>query len=103
MFSPTTFLLTRDFRTKDCLFPVRKCFQFHFCFLKPIAANGKNNFLFFGVWPVVVAQKVERSLPSLEVRGSNRVIGKYYAPVPTVNSVEKTKRKRKKAENGQSF
>ena len=43
--------------------------------------------------PVVVAQLVERSLPILEVRGSNPVIGK---KLFTLNCIEMLKTKKKR-------
>ena len=51
-------------------------------------------------WAVVVAQLVERSLPTPGVRGLNPVIGKllYWAfkRLATVNCIEKTKIKKKR-------
>ena len=52
---------------------------------------------------VVVAQLVERSLPLPEVRGSNPVLGKNLYSTFTVNCIEKTKIKKKEAENGPFF
>ena len=49
---------------------------------------------------VVVAQLVERSLSTPEVRGSNPVIGKF---ICTINCVEKTKIKKKEAGKGPIF
>ena len=43
---------------------------------------------------VVVAQLVERLLPTSEVHGSNPVIGNNFYWMLTVNCIEKTKRKR---------
>ena len=40
-------------------------------------------------WAAVVAQLVERSLPTPEVRSSNPVIGKIYVAFNTVNCIEK--------------
>ena len=40
-------------------------------------------------WAAVVAQLVERSLPTPEVRSSNPVIGKNYVAFNTVNCIEK--------------
>ena len=52
-------------------------------------------------WVVVVAQLVERLLPTPEVRGSNPVIFKIYIEhLFAVNCIEKTKIKKKEAENG---
>ena len=49
------------------------------------------------VWAVVVAQLVERLPPTLEIRGSNPVIGKTFIKhLFTVNCVEKTKIKKKR-------
>ena len=52
------------------------------------------------LWAVVVAQLVERSLPTTEVRGLNPVIGKLLYQtlncLPTVNCIEKTKIKKKR-------
>ena len=47
-------------------------------------------------WAVVVAQLVEQSLPIIEVRGSNPVIGKKLYWIFTVNCIEKTKMKKKR-------
>ena len=51
-------------------------------------------------WAVVVAQLVERLLPTPEVRGSNPVIGKLlywiFNYLPTVNCIERTKIKKKR-------
>ena len=59
------------------------------------------------IWAVVVAQLVERSLPTPEIRGSNPVIGKLlyrtFNCLSTVNCIEKTKIKKKEAGNFQSF
>jgi len=44
---------------------------------------------FNAVAAVVVAQLVERSLPTPEVRSSNPVIGKIYVAFNTVNCIEK--------------
>ena len=46
--------------------------------------------------PVVVAQLVERLLPIQEVRNSNPVIGKKLHWTITVNSIVKTKIKKKR-------
>ena len=48
-------------------------------------------------WAVVVAQLVERLLPTPEVRGSNPVIGKKLYWTFNVNCFEKTKIKKKEA------
>ena len=56
------------------------------------------------IWAVVVAQLVERSLPTPEIRGSNPVIGKLlyqtFNCLSTVSCIEKTKLKKKEAGNG---
>ena len=52
---------------------------------------------------VVVAQLVEQSLPTPEVRGSNKAIGKNLCWTFTVNCIEKTKIKKKEAGNGPFF
>ena len=49
---------------------------------------------------MVVAQLVERSLPTLEVRGSNSVIGKKICWILIVNCVEIWKDKNKEKESG---
>ena len=49
---------------------------------------------------VVVAQLVERLLPIPEAHGLNPVIGKNLYWIFTVNCIEKTKIKKKEAENG---
>ena len=47
--------------------------------------------LFKVYWAVVVAQLVERSLQTPEVRGSNPVFGKIYDErLPTLKCIEKT-------------
>ena len=64
---------------------------------------GENSFdNLFQVWAVVVTQLVVRSLPILEVRGSNLVTGKklYIEHLFSVNCIEKTKIKKKDAGNG---
>ena len=48
---------------------------------------------------VVVAQLVERLLPTTEVRSSNPVIGNIYIEYLLVNCIEKTKIKKKEAWN----
>ena len=53
-----------------------------------------------GVWAVDVAQLLERSLPTPEVRSSNPAIGKLSYGMFTVNCIEKTKIKEKDAGNG---
>ena len=50
----------------------------------------------FTVWAVVVAQLVERSLLTPEVRGSNPVIGNNLYWIFSVNCIEKTKIKKKR-------
>ena len=47
-------------------------------------------------WAVIVAQLVELSLSIPEVRGSNPVIGKNLYSTFIVNSIEKTKIKKKR-------
>ena len=48
-------------------------------------------------WAVVVAQLVERSLQTQEIRGSNLVIGKFYLLLTAAkNCFEKTKIKKKR-------
>ena len=55
-------------------------------------------------WAVVVAQLVELSLPIPEVQVSNPVIGKIYIEhLFTFSCIEKTKIKKKEAENGPFF
>ena len=49
-------------------------------------------------WTVVVAQLVEWSLPTPEIRGSNPYISKFYLP-----SKWKIRKKEKEAGNGQSL
>ena len=46
---------------------------------------------------MVVAQLIEQSLPTLEIRGSNPVIGNF---IYYLSTVFKTKIKNKEAENG---
>ena len=53
-------------------------------------------------WALVVAQLVERSPPTPEIRGSNSFICKLLY-LFTVDSVEKTKIKKKEAGNGPFF
>ena len=56
---------------------------------------------------VVLAQLVERSLPTPEIRGSQPVVGKLlyrtFNCLSTVNCIEKTKIKKKEAGNGPFF
>ena len=53
---------------------------------------------------MIVAQLVERLLPTPEVRGLNLVIGKFSIQhYFTVNRLEKTKMKKKEAGKGQYF
>ena len=50
---------------------------------------------------VVVAQLVERLLPTPQVCGSNPVIGENFIHLITINCIEKTKEKEKEAGNAQ--
>ena len=54
-------------------------------------------------WGVVVAQVVDRSLPTPEVHCSNPVIGKNFIHLFTVNFIKKTKMKKKEAGNGHNL
>ena len=58
---------------------------------------ASNCMAFYKIGSVVVAQLVERFLPTAEVRGSNPVLGKLLCTehLFTVNCIEKTKIKKK--------